>query len=548
MQILLDKILILRFGPIFDMISDIEVTFSSSMPFNKDVRYSYSIDGDNFSNWFDNIDDFLMAYKEVLFIKNATYVRVRIEAAKYNEKEDLKDQVTEDLGWDTKIDCTVKINGVEREPDSYEIINPGEFVVKNPQGLWSPYPHMEKAYKIWKDGAEAINQMFGHWVYYFNTTPNQEDKAILFKQYTLHNVTGMKLIKVSVPGNNMPSGRNQYSEFGITLPDEFNIQILTEPFQRAFGYNAIPNENDYLYMPITGKMYSVAAIYETKQFMQKSVMYEAVLQIYSKAENVDDSNFSFEELINTFPNGADTQNELDAIDVSAKDYMNLTICEQYRKYIHKALQIVTWDFSVNGVDLFNTAYDLSRVPRNELAVSYNCKFSVNEVSTSQNIALSFWCNFQKRPLSGKLFEILRTNNTGSQVAFATIAIEQRNLIIRCNNKELISENKLEQGIYAFAISISGQYNVLMLTIEKYDAQEGGFTTITDTYIQIGTIKAPISGLSLYATPCLISNISLDEHLIETDQFINYLTKVFPDEDNVIFDKAQRSVPDVPFNM
>ena len=548
MQILLDKILILRFGPIFDMIGDIEVTFTSSMPFNKDVRYSYSIDGDNFSNWFDNIDDFLIAYKEVLFIKNATYVRVRIETAKYNEKEDLKDQVAEDLGWDTKIDCTVKINGVEREPDSYEIINPGEFVVKNPQGLWSPYPHMDKAYKIWKDGAEAINQMFGHWVYYFNTIPNQEDKAILFKQYTLHNVTGMKLIKVSVPGNNMPSGRNQYSEFGITLPDEFNIQILTESFQRAFGYNAIPNENDYLYMPITGKMYSVAAIYETKQFMQKSVMYEAVLQIYSKAENVNEGEYSFEEFINTLPNGADTQNELDAIDVSAKDYMNLTYCEQYRKYIHKNLQIVTWDFSVNGVDLFNTAYDLSTVLRNELAVSYNCKFSENEVSTSQNLALSFWCNFQKRPLSGKLFEILRTDNTGSQVAFASVAIEQRNLVIRCNNKELVSETKLEQGIYAFAISISGQYNVLMLTIEKYDAQEGDFTTITDTYIQIGIIKAPISGLSLFATPCLISNISLDEHLIETDQFINYLTRVFPEEDNVIFDKAQRSVPDVPFNM
>ena len=88
----------------------------------------------------------------------------------------------------------------------------------------------------------------------------------------------------------------------------------------------------------------------------------------------------------------------------------------------------------------------------------------------------------------------------------------------------------------------------MLTIEKYDIQEGGFTTITDTYIQIGTIKTPISGLSLFATPCLISNISLDEHLIETDQFINYLTRVFPEEDNVIFDKAQRSVPDIPFNM
>ena len=548
MQILLDKIVILRFGPIFDMIGDIEVTFTSSLPFNKDVRYSYSIDGDNFSNWFDNIDSFLMAYKEVLFIKNATYVRVRIETAKYIEKEDLKDQSAEDIGWDAKIDCTIKINGVEREPDSYEIINPGEFVVKNPQGLWSPYPHMDKAYKIWKDGAEAINQMFGHWVYYFNTTPNQEDKAILFKQYTLHNVTGMKLIKVSVPGNNMPSGRNQYSEFGLTLPDEFNIQILTESFQRAFGYNAIPNENDYLYMPITGKMYSVAAIYETKQFMQKSVMYEAVLQIYSKAENVNEGEYSFEEFINTLPNGADTQNELDAIDVSAKDYMNLTYCEQYRKYIHKNLQIVTWDFSVNGVDLFNTAYDLSTVLRNELAVSYNCKFSENEVSTSQNLALSFWCNFQKRPLSGKLFEILRTDNTGSQVVFASVAIDQRNLVIRCNNKELVSETKLEQGIYAFAISISGQYNVLMLTIEKYDTQESDFTTITDTYIQIGTIKTPISGLSLFATPCLISNISLDEHIIETDQFINYLTRVFPEEDNVIFDKAQRSVPDVPFNM
>ena len=32
--------------------------------------------------------------------------------------------------------------------------------------------------KIWEDGAEAISQMFGHWVYYFNTTPNQEDKAL----------------------------------------------------------------------------------------------------------------------------------------------------------------------------------------------------------------------------------------------------------------------------------------------------------------------------------------------------------------------------------
>lgn len=547
MQLAFDKITILRFGPIFDMIGDIEVEFSSSMPVNKDVRYAFSIDGENFSNWFDNLDDFLIQYKETLFIKNATYVRVRIETAKYEEKEDLVNQTSEDVGWDTIINCTVKINGKEREPDAYDIVDPDKFVVKNPAGLWTPYKHMEKAYQIWKDMSESINAMFGHWVYYFNTAPQEKEKSVTFKQYTLHNVVGVKMIKVSVPGNNMPNGQNAYSEFGITLPDEFSIQILTESFQRAFGYNAIPNENDYLYMPITGKMYSIAAIYETKQFMQKSVMYQAILQIYSKAENVDDSDFSFDQFINTIEPGGTTQNELDAIDVSAKDYMNLQYCEQYRKYVHKSLQIVDKIFTISGVDLFTAAYDLGSIPRNELAVSYNCKFSENNRSVSQNLALSFWIEFQQTPRNGHLFDILRTDEQGNQVAFATVAIEQRALAIHCNNKELISE-KLTSGIYAVAISISGQYNVLMLTIEKYstDADNGGFETISDTYIQIGTIKTPITGLSMFGVPCLISNISLDERLVETDEFINVLTRVFPDSDNVIFDKAQKQLPVLPF--
>ena len=539
-----DQVVTLVYGPIYDILGDIDVELVSDSDFDYDIRFAYSIDGTNWSNWFDNKDDFFIQYKEMLFVKASTWVKVRVETANAKETEDLVNQITEETHFDTRIFCLVKINGREDiKPDKIEVYDPTTFVIKNPEGLWTPYKHMEKAFEIWKNSSERINDMFGHWVYYFKTEPNTNTKSVTFKQYTMHNVVDMKMIKVSVPGNNMPSGRNQYSEFGITLPDEFNISILTESFQKAFGYDAIPNENDYLYMPITGKMYSINAIYETKGFMQKSVMYDAILAIYSKAENVDDSNFDFSEFIDTIPEGATSQSELDDIDISAKDYMNVQLCDAYRKFIHKNLEFIYNPLEIQGVTLFQNMYNLASLNRNELAVQYNLKFVENKLAVTQNVSLSFWIYTNERVKSGQLFTITQKQQhpTDNNV-LATVGFEPGGIItISCNNKILRTEIKLETNtFYAVAISVSGQYNVLMLTVQQY--KNAAFNMIFDDYVEIGTITAPIDGLNLYASNVCISNIGLNDGCIETDEFINSLTLAFPEANNMIFDKAQKPLP------
>ena len=69
-----DRVTIYKFGPIFDMIGDIDVTLTSDLNFEYDIRYSFSVDGINFSNWFEDKESFLIEYKEMLFVKNATYL------------------------------------------------------------------------------------------------------------------------------------------------------------------------------------------------------------------------------------------------------------------------------------------------------------------------------------------------------------------------------------------------------------------------------------------------------------------------------------------
>ena len=40
-----DRVTIYKFGPIFDMIGDIDVTLTSDLKFEYDIRYSFSVDG-----------------------------------------------------------------------------------------------------------------------------------------------------------------------------------------------------------------------------------------------------------------------------------------------------------------------------------------------------------------------------------------------------------------------------------------------------------------------------------------------------------------------
>lgn len=544
-----DRVTIYKFGPIFDMIGDIDVTLTSDLKFEYDIRYSFSVDGINFSNWFEDKESFLIEYKEMLFVKNATYVRVRIETSKFQSNENLVDygKNEDEPGLDPTIWCEVKINGISSKPDTFEVINPNSFTVKNPAGLWTPYKHMEKAYEIWKRVSYQINEMFGHWAFYFKTSPDYETESQIFKQYGLFNVTDMKLIKISVPGNNFPTKYNNFTEFGIFLPDEFQVQILDEIFEQAFGFGQVPSENDYLYLPITGKMYSVASREIDRQFMYKSVKHDLILQVFTKAENVNDQDFNFEELINTVQIGGTTDNELEDTHIASKEFMNLTTCDAYRKYMAKTLEQVYKPLTIQGVDLFQNCYNLSSVQKSELAIEYNLKYSESEQTEEQNLYLSFWFSTGQTLKSSKLFSLSRRDQYNNIVPFAEVNIEQRKLVIRVNNKEVVATEKFDSNsMYAVAISFAGQYGVCMLTIMEY--KNNTFIDHTDIYEKVGTVKIPIVGLSMFGADVIISNINLSKGIVETDMFINILTQAFPEEGNLIFDKAAKPLPESPFTM
>lgn len=509
------------------------------------ILYAYSVDGISFSRYYEDqeYDDFMQTVRDSYSKGFDVCVRLRLETEL--AKEDSFYESNTDSIYYVRIN-SILVNTTPIEINKQYVINSNGVTLQNQTQLFNPYANMQSAYELQLASAIAINNMFGHWAYYFKTDPDESTKNVTLKAYQLHNVTSMKKIKISIPDNKFPTNRNIYSEWGIQLADEFNVHILNNTFETAFGKGEIPHTHDYIYFPINGIMYEVNAFYNKRNFMQTTIYNDVILVRYEDNKAVikgefEDETLQYTEL--TLDGGLTVEEELES-QTADPNYLNISLLEYFRLQMHKNTQIVNHNLYYNRIKLFDNMYLLSNVPIGETGVSFDCK----KTMITNNSLLMFF-GLEKITPSREIAYVTTTD--GNKII--SIQIQKGFLNVSIGGKSIVSTSTITADTrYGLCINLSNIYEYVSLTVAEYDESKQCFKQPLNTdfkQIPIAPISLCLDKLFILGGRTLISNITFDSVTYDCDSIINALTRVTPlPENNILFDKCAVPVSDDKMNI
>lgn len=358
---------------------------------------------------------------------------------------------------------------------------------------WNFYDDKLISINRWLEQCNAIAEMYGHTCIYFKTEPVETEISHTFKNNVFRNVKNIKKLHVLSPNNELPQDRNIYSEWDMPLQDDFVLHIVVDKFEQAFGINEIPNEKDYLYLPILNKLFRVSASQPKNGFMGKIGWWEVYLAKFEEDETItideqlkasmEDYDIFDEALqsIDNFDNTVSTNlfNELneyktDTLYTSEKiaeittdekkivtenfsnklqdstHYISLKETENQREFYNNRLNIIlvnpdTSAFPINMYD--NTTVDKRVIAMQYVLTDYTIK---NKLSININNSFILDYNFVLlKNFSGELFDLI--SDTGN-LSLYTIKINR-------NKLEIIDNRFSESFVINFDLKINEIYNI-----------------------------------------------------------------------------------------
>lgn len=239
-------------------------------------------------------------------------------------------------------------------------------VIGDREASFNPYG-VDQAATISRELSFQTNKIFGHEVVYFKTEPDRTSGDFIFKEWTLYKTTNRKCIKIMVPDNIFPDSKPVFNEFGVDFEVPFEIHIDHTYFQSIFGADTQPRKRDYLYLPITNRMYEIQGSYLHRGFMMEPIYWK--VQLTKFQPNIDmlieDSGIeqSLNDVIMTtdelFGESAAEQTK-DAL--MKQQYKTISKrFDEVRERVHPNLRNKILDLTYNYAPLIEHYYDMSLI-------------------------------------------------------------------------------------------------------------------------------------------------------------------------------------------
>ena len=272
----------------------------------------------------------------------------------------------------------------------------GILIQSDPSLLFRPYDIMSPAVRLYQEMSVAVSEMFGHCVRYFKTQAKIESADVIFKEYSLYNVTDVKDIKILVPDNQFPDNSIRFLPYDMDFGEGLEIHIVREHFERAFG-NDLPEQKDFLYFPAIDRFFEVQSAYLFRDFMADNSYYKVMLYKWQDKQNVMRDNPEIDNWVNDMHESLD---ELLGGEMEV-EYQKATKPLQYktisvgdhdhvRSHINQNLVIESKDLSNYFTIISKYFYNLKTgMVLNDLAVQY--KLPVNR-TIIENTSITFWLN------------------------------------------------------------------------------------------------------------------------------------------------------------
>jgi hypothetical protein len=151
--------------------------------------------------------------------------------------------------------------------------------------FYKPYA-LSGALNLYNSLSTSTVQIFGHDVIYFVTDPDKNAIDTNFREFQLFGIVKYDTIKASLDDNKFPSNEIKFSEWDLSIFENFEIQILKSDFKRIFGIEYRPSNNDFLFFCELNRMYQIEHAQPFKDFNNAAIYYRVVLKKYNKKANV----------------------------------------------------------------------------------------------------------------------------------------------------------------------------------------------------------------------------------------------------------------------
>jgi hypothetical protein len=321
-------------------------------------KFRYSVDRGNWSLWYDIADITALAFNNSdLFVE-----------LKYEYNNTTRDQLANPIVVN---EIKFKIVAADSVPSLFtpsitcsDEVCPA--LISTGTMSFNPYA-ADQAVNIFKQLSFNTNKLFGHEVVYFKTEPDRDSADYVFKEWTLFKTISRKCIKVLVPGNKFPDNKPTYAEFGVDFEMPFEIHLDHEYFQTIFGAAAHPRKKDFLYFPLTNRMYEIQGTYLYRGIMQEPVYWK--IQLVKFQPNIDmmmkaeDRTFLDNIITSTDELFADQM--IDEVKDATMPQQFKTISTRFdetRKALHPDLKIKQLALTYNYSPLIQYYYESKSVP------------------------------------------------------------------------------------------------------------------------------------------------------------------------------------------
>ena len=301
-------------------------------------------------------------------------------------------------------------------------------------------------------------------VKYWHTNPDMKSKDEFLREYSLHNVVDMKVLKVVLKDNQIPEPKHEFSQWGIEF-EKLEVYFEKTYFEEVFGVGEEPRRMDYLYFSEINRMYLIQDVYLNHGIGENGNFYVCTIKKYEDMSNVDkrDEDLEFlKEHVGIDDYSDDQKDEMEDIQNTKQTLDNVGIDDLlHDEYDPNLVKSERCDYDNHGNSLGKFIYDMSIGKTGETALKY-----LQKVNSQQGISLMFWIEL----LDDSLSKVIAVDGKPFSISMST-----KNIIISGEYDLKIDIDLQKKKFYCVVIGINNEHG--FVRFNAYSVNDDSESTI-----------------------------------------------------------------------
>ncbi len=226
---------------------------------------------------------------------------------------------------------------------------------------------------------------------YFRVLPDSNNIDFVLGEYSLKGVEKVCDINIVIPNFDIPNDILSFEEFGINFND-FEVHVEPSLFEKTFGKNTKPRNDDFIFFPQANMMFRVASNHSVSGVNERTSFYALSLAKWDNDSNIEHDAVTKEFLKNKIRTqeteyGEELREERENAVNNQVNQTKTISRDGVRDLIHEYMNVINESVYNNGTELMKSYYNLWKIPNTEIAVRYKHQC---EIKPEDSFSMSAW--------------------------------------------------------------------------------------------------------------------------------------------------------------